>query len=188
MATQIGTLSPFSVNEFLTEETKVIEELSNQAFGSGVNLAQLIAQTYLRVEQNAQGKTHLKIDVLESHQKKLGITTNFLTRVEAQLSDENIKEISLTSTQVDLDLLGEMRQIMGPHQLLNKDTWTRKEAQAIQQALTRDSQVILQQASQSSSEVNRAIEEGMELLQIARKCLEMLDRLHQTFTSNQRSR
>lgn len=187
MVNQINSVSPFSPTEFLASESPLVEELTNQALDQGVNLAYLVATTYLKVEQNAQGKTNLKIDELEVHQKKLENITNFLTRIEDQLGNRDTKEVAL-ATQADLDLLAEMRLLLPDSKILKKNTWTREEAGALQQALTRHSQIILQKVSQSSSEVNRAIEEGMELLQIARKCLEMLDRLHNTFTSNQRSR
>ena len=188
MAFGIGSIPSLSPAEFLAEEAALVEELSNQALDKGVNHAQLIAQTYADIEKAAQAKTHLKADVLEGYQKKLETVTHFLGEIEAQLADENIKDISLTTTQANLDLLQEMRRIMGSHPLLDKDTWSRKEAQALQQGLTRHSQIILQQASLASTELNRVVEEGMELHQIARKCLEMLDRHMQTLTSNQRGR
>lgn len=84
-------------------------------------------------------------------------------------------------------LVGEMHTLLD-HKLLEKTVWTRAEAETIKTAMTRHSQIIMQQIQHASSDVNRAIEEGTELLQIARKLLEMIDRLHQTFTSNQRAR
>jgi hypothetical protein len=44
----------------------------------------------------------------------------------------------------------------------------------------------MQQISHKSSDVNRAIEEGTELLQIARKILEMYQQFISTVTRNQR--
>lgn len=168
-------------------ESPLVEEISELALEKGVNLAQLIAKTYNLVEQVSHTKSHVKIDELEKHEKKLRAVTEFLSEIENQLTKS--KEINMDNDKhkVVIDALREMLDHKVP--LLDKNyVWTKDEAELLKTALTRHSQIIMQQVHHSSSQVNRAIEEGTELLQIARKLLEMIDRLHNTFTSNQRGR
>ena len=148
----------------------------------GVNLAQLVSNTYNSVELASHIKSHAKIDELEKHEKKLKTVTQFLTEIETQLSNPDARVVNMADKS---SLVEEMHQLLD-HKLLSKTEWTRAEAETIKTAMTRHSQVIMQQVHHSSSEVNRAIEEGTELLQIARKILEMYQQLITTFTRNQR--
>jgi hypothetical protein len=160
-----------------------LDELSELAIVKGVNLAQLMAKTYLIVEQKSEAKSHLKIDELEAHEKKLKLITEFLSEIESQLSSNpNAKEINMADKS---EMVENVRQLIN-HKLLEKSVWKRDEADILKMALTRDSQIIMQQISHKSSDVNRAIEEGTELLQIARKILEMYQQFISTVTRNQR--
>ena len=151
----------------------------------GSNLGLVITNAFLTVETQSNHKAHEKINQLEALEKKLGTVTNFLSNLESQLANRDTKTISMADHSAAVQ---EMNTLLGGHKLLEKTSWTRDEAEAIKTALTRHSQIIMQQVHHTSSDVNRAIEEATELLQIVRKCLEMLQQLHQTFTGNQRSR
>jgi hypothetical protein len=163
------------------------DDLSEIALTRGVNIGQLIAKTYLIVEAHANNKAHLKVDELEAHEKKLKNVTDFLTAIETQLSDnKGTVDLSHPSQR---ELVEEMSALLNSDKFpKDKTTWTREEADRLKTAFTRHSQILMQQVHHISSDVNREIERGTELLQIARKCLEMLHQLHQTFTSNQRGR
>jgi uncharacterized protein (DUF2342 family) len=162
--------------------SSTLEEMSERALEQGVNLAQLIAKTYVFVEQVSHQKSHAKIDELEKHEKKLKTVTQFLSGIEAQLANPDAREVNMADKSA---LVEEMHQLLD-HKLLTKSVWSRSEADTIKTALTRHSQIIMQQVHHSSSEVNRSIEEGTELLQISRKVLEMYQQLISSFTRNQR--
>ncbi|MGR3974025.1 MAG: hypothetical protein QRY72_05620 [Candidatus Rhabdochlamydia sp.] len=159
-------------------------DFSSRVEAKEANLGQLIANTYLLVETHSQNKAHLKLDELESLQHKLSHITSFLKKLEGELSkDHEVKTISMTD---DHELIRTIHELTDIPLLKEKTSWTRAEAEAIRSSLTRDSQLHMQKVQNCTMAVNRLIEEGTELLHIARKCLEMLDRLHQTFTQNQR--
>ena len=170
----------------------LVDELSERALEKGVNLAQvigkfvnegqLITDLYLKVEKDSNIKSHAKIDKLEEEEKKLKTVSTFLTELETHLSNPDAKVINMADKS---SLVEEMNKLLD-HKLLAKTEWTRAEAETIRTALTRHSQIIMQQVAQASSEVNRMIENGTELLQIARKILEMYQQRNSTFTRNQR--
>ncbi len=178
LATQSS--QPASLRDSLTNAAG--EELAELALTRGVNLAQLISKTYLMVEEGSNKKSHQKIDELQAQEKKLKSVTDFLSLMEAQLANPDARKVDLADKS---SIVEEMHQLCD-HVLLKKSVWTREEAETIRTSLTRHSQVIMQQLSYASSTVNRSIEEGTELLQIARKVLEMCQQLHQTFTRNQK--
>ncbi len=168
-----------------TSTTSLVDELSEQAIKGEVNLGQLIAKTYLIIEDRANNKSNLKIDELEAHEKKLEIVTQFLSTLETQLAaNPNAKEVDMTDKSA---LIEDLRRAWD-HPLLGKSKWSLEEANALKTGITRHSQIYMQQIHHLSSDVSRAIEEGTEFLQIFRKLIEMNDRLHQTFTSNQKTR
>ena len=170
----------------------LVDELSERALEKGVNLAQvigkfvnegqLITDLYLKVEKDSNVKSHAKIDQLQVEEKKLKTVSTFLTELETHLSNPDAKVINMADKS---SLVEEMNKLLD-HKLLTKTEWTRAEAETIRTALTRHSQIIMQQVAQASSEVNRMIENGTELLQIARKILEMYQQRNTTFTRNQR--
>ena len=174
----------FSRIDSLTNQktSPVVDELSEQALVKGVNLAQLIAKTYICVEEASHQKSNAKIDELEKQEKKLRTVTNFLSEIEAQLSNPTAREVNMADKSV---LVEEMHQLLD-HKLLANTVWTRDEADTIKTALTRHSQIIMQEVHRFAGEVNRAIEEGTELLQISRKILELCQQLITSFTRNQR--
>ncbi|MGR3911959.1 MAG: hypothetical protein QRY71_01440 [Candidatus Rhabdochlamydia sp.] len=159
-------------------------DFSHQVELKEANLGQLISQTYLLVETASQNKAHLKLDELEALQQQLSHTTTFLTKIETELAkDHFVKTVNMADDHALVQTMYELTDIP----LLNgKTSWTREEAESIRSSLTRRSQLHMQKVQQCSSSVNRVIEEGIELLHIARKCLDMLHGLHQTFTRNQR--
>ena len=183
MVDQISDLG-FSELESVTLNPQV-EELTRRVEEEELSLGVQFLKAFDFVEKGSERKTKEAIDELEKLEGNLDKTVRFLSRIEQQLASFN--GVAMT-TQEDLDLMADMRALLPGCQLLDKPTWTKEEATSIQQSLNRCSQLTLQQIHQAAARVNRSIEEGTELLQIARKVLDMLHQLHQTFTSNQRSR
>ncbi len=181
----IPSVTPSSALSPAIPTTSLVDELSEQAIKGEVNLGQLIAKTYLIIEDRANNKSNLKIDELEAHEKKLEIVTQFLSTLETQLAaNPNAKEVDMTDKSA---LIEDLRRAWD-HPLLGESKWSLEEANALKTGITRHSQIFMQKIHHLSSDVSRAIEEGTEFLQIFRKLIEMNDRLHQTFTSNQKSR
>ncbi len=161
----------------------VIEPLRDKRVENwGENIGKLVVEGYNAVEKASHAKSHIKINELEALEGKLKSVTTFLSKLEAGLANPDAKEVHMTEQS---QLVEDMHRICD-HDLLKKTIWTRAEADTIRTALTRHSQIVMQEVHHASSAVNRSIEEGTELLQIVRKILEMCNSLHQSFTSNQR--
>jgi archaellum component FlaC len=174
--------------QLIVKTHDLVEEASSElALTKGVNLGQLVATTYGSVEEASQAKAHAKIDELEKNEKKLRAVTEFLSEIENQLTKDKKVDMGDEKHKVVVDQLREMLDHKLPL-LENNYSWSKDDAETLKTGLTRHSQIIMQQVHHSSSEVSRAIEEGTELLQIARKLLEMIDRHYNTLTSNQRGR
>jgi nucleoside diphosphate kinase len=153
----------------------------------GYNLGDLIVKANDHIEEVKTNTTRHKLQELETVQQNLSSITSFLQALDNELiKNPTAKEINLADHSV---LVEKMARLTPEIKILQGNTtFNRAEAETLKSAFSRKSQVLMQDVSQKSSSVTRAIEEQTEFTKIMHEALRMNNRLLETLTSNQKSR
>lgn len=147
------------------------------------NLGRLVIDLQQGIENRQQVKIEAKLSEIDTLHAKIDDLTTFVEHLENELAFDK-KTVDFSQHQELIDKV----KVHLPHELLNKSTWTKAEAEALSKAFSRRVEQVSREINPLMTKVNHLMEDRHEMLQLIREILKMYREMVQGMTRNQVSR
>lgn len=179
----MGPIEPSTDDRSVRDAELMGEVVGETIAREVVNLGRMVIDLQESAESKQQNKIEDKLHEIDALHEKIDNLTSFVEHLETELG-KDVKSINFSQHQ---DLIDKVKVHLD-HELLNKNTWTRAEAEALSKAFSRRVEQVSREINPMMTAVNHMMEDRHEMLQLIREILKMYREMIQGMTRNQVSR